>query len=72
MKKCNDCNVEMIYGFGIRADEKISIDNMFRLYLVKNESDYYGERISDEEIKCRICPKCGKIELYINPECINE
>ena len=68
MKKCKDCNVEMKEGLGIRADEQVSIDNMFRLYITKNDKDYYGSRISEEEVKCRICPKCGKVELFINPE----
>lgn len=67
MKNCSDCNVYMIEGLGIRADESISIDNAYRLYIVENENSYYGKRLSEKEIKCRICPICGKIELYIDP-----
>lgn len=68
MKKCNECNVEMTEGLGIRADEGVSVDNKFKLYIVKNEESYYGRRLSDNEVKCRICPNCGKVELYINPD----
>lgn len=68
MKKCKDCNVEMLEDLGIRADEQTSIDNMFRLYIIKKPRDYYGKRISKDEVKCRICPECGKVELYINPD----
>ena len=68
MKKCTDCNIEMKEGFGIRADEQVSINNTFKLYIVKNDKDYYGHRISKNDVKCRICPNCGKVELYINPE----
>ena len=67
MKKCSDCNVEMIEGYGIRADEKVSIDNKYRLYITKNDTAYYGRRLFDTEVKCRICPECGKVELYVVP-----
>ena len=67
MKKCSDCNVEILEGYGIRADEKISIDNKYRLYITKNEEDYYGKRFFKSVIKCRICPECNKVELYIIP-----
>lgn len=68
MKKCSDCNIEMIDSLGIRADEQVSIDNMFKLYIIKNPEDYYGRRVSEHEVKCRICPECGKVELYIDPK----
>ena len=68
MKKCTDCDVEMSEGYGIRVDEPKSVDNEYRIYITNNEKEYFGKRISENEVKCRICPKCGKIELYINPD----
>jgi len=65
--KCERCNIDMTEGLGIRADEQVSIDNMYRLYVINNPNDYYGRRISEKEVKCRICPMCGKVELYIEP-----
>ena len=70
MKKCSECNVDMIEELGIRADEELSIDNRFRLYITSNPKDYFGTRLS-EEVKCRVCPKCGKLELYIDPKELN-
>lgn len=72
MKICSDCNVEMIEKLGIRADELNGIDNSFRLFITKNEDDYYVRRLERFEfVKCRICPKCGKVELYVNPDILN-
>lgn len=70
MKKCSECNIEMVEGLGIRADEGVSIDNKFKLYIVKNEQSYYGRRLSKKEVKCRICPICGKVELYMDPNAL--
>lgn len=74
MKKCSDCDVEMIEEYGIRVDEPISVRNEERMYIVSKKEDFFGERIgeNDEEVNCRVCPNCGKIELYINTELIKE
>ena len=34
----------------------------------RNLFDENKAKISDNYVRCRICPKCGKIELYANPD----
>jgi hypothetical protein len=68
MKKCVDCNVEMIEGYGIRPGKHGRGHTDEFLYLVKDGSEHFGIKINQSWIKCRVCPNCGKIELYIEPE----
>ena len=69
MKKCSECNVEMVEGLGIRSEDPVDVENNHRLYIVTREDDYYARRISHKHnVRCRICPNCGKVELFINPE----
>ncbi len=73
MKECKDCNVKMIENCTLTGQHPFEIG-------VDGESDIFvqipdGEKKSflgfkydsfDEHIvKARICPKCGKVELYI-------
>ena len=70
MKKCSDCNIEMLEKYNVIPGERITkyIEPNL-LYVVVAENNYYNaEKISDNYVKCRICPKCGKIELYANPD----
>ena len=61
VKKCSDCDVIMIgetdlhtdYIGGARFDEQIYLD----LEIIKK-----GPR----RVKARVCPVCGKVELYID------
>lgn len=71
MKKCFECNVEMIDNLGIRSDESNSINNSYKLYIIKNPQSFFGRRASKKEVSCRICPNCGKVELYIDPNELN-
>lgn len=43
------------------ADIKIS-------KLKKSKSSWLGEKLNLEELTAWYCPKCGKVELYTEPE----
>ena len=59
MKKCSDCNVEMINDTSIHTDyvggssfeECIYLTVMYRPAL---------------RVKARVCTNCGKVELYVD------
>ena len=72
MKKCNECNCEMIedckikgkhpfeHNVNERVDIKISVPTCEKgtfLGIQYDITNQFG-------LKARICPKCGKIELY--------
>ena len=72
MKKCNDCNVEMVeaerlhtdYVGGARMEERIYVDyddeeNGFTPLLG-------NKKISIKMVRARVCPQCGKVELYVD------
>ena len=75
MKKCNDCNVEMINseihtdycgGHTFDTQIRVSIPNGFdkRKSIFGKEMEI--ENYINEQVKARVCPKCGKVELYID------
>jgi ssDNA-binding Zn-finger/Zn-ribbon topoisomerase 1 len=72
MKKCSDCNVEMIektnlhtdYVGGTRIEEEIYLDyadeeNGFNVL-------FSNEKKSIRRVKARLCPQCGKVELFVD------
>ena len=72
MKKCVDCNVDMIedavihtdYVGGVEFEEQIFVEyydeeNGFKPLLGK-------KKMSIRQAKARVCPKCGKVELYVD------
>jgi len=76
MKKCNECNIEMIentnlhtdYVGGTSFDEQIYLSYINGSITTKNifgkekvKSNYINERV-----KARVCPSCGKVELFID------
>ena len=67
MKKCIDCNIEMIEKYGIRPGEHATGHTDHFLYLVKDDNQHYGIKLNQKWVRCRICPNCGKIELFIDP-----
>lgn len=72
MKKCIECNVDMKENYGIRPGRHATGHTDRFLYIVGNDNDHFGIKISHDWIKCRICPKCGKIELYLDPTLLHE
>ncbi len=74
MKKCKDCNVEMIdgslYGEPMFMDMEHDIDKFYVDIKTGDTTNFFGLKIDNPkrlELKVKVCPKCGKVELYINP-----
>lgn len=79
MKKCSDCNVEMINSeISGQHPFEIGVDGESDLYvrLSKGKKEVKGlfgkTRVINDyieyQVKSRTCPKCGKVELYIDLE----
>ena len=76
MKKCSECNVEMIedwvidgqHPFELGADGRTDIS----VHVPTNEEgSFLGikyDKTIELDLKARVCPKCGKVELYVNSE----
>jgi hypothetical protein len=79
MKICRDCNVEMIencifdgqHPFELGADGEVDIS----VHIPTNEKgSFLGikyDKTITSNVKARVCPKCGKIELYANLDNLN-
>lgn len=74
MKKCNECNVEMIKNgkilsklrYEIGADAKSDI---FVEIPTGEKASFLGMKVDKTdiyEVRVRICPNCGKVETYID------
>lgn len=74
MKKCNDCNVEMIEDTNLHTDYVGGYDFETRLYLTFDDEEngskmlFSDKKISTKQVKARVCPTCGKVELYLDLE----
>lgn len=74
MKKCSDCNVEMIDASLFGKPRFIDMDHDINKFYVDiktgNKSSFLGMQV-DETKRCdlnvRVCPRCGKVELYVSP-----
>lgn len=66
MKECKDCNVKMVeFTRNLRSNLK-TFDS-------KDEIVFYNYNTNSlltpwDFVKARVCPECGKLELYIDPE----
>ena len=73
MKKCSDCNVEMIEDCKIDGQHpfEVGVDGRTDLSIhvpTGEEGKFLGikyDKAKKYKLKARLCPKCGKIELYI-------
>ena len=72
MKQCSDCKVDMIEDTSIHTDYVGGTSFDERIYL-DYEDEEHGtklllskKKISKKQIKARVCPKCGKVELYVD------
>lgn len=77
MKKCKNCNVEMVDAeISGQHPLEIGIDSQTVLYVnfSKGKEEVKGlfgktkivENYDRKEIKAKLCPECGKIELYVD------
>lgn len=72
MKKCNECNVEMIDGklegqhpFEIGVDGRTDMFVQIQTGEKKKFLGFEYDGTVRKPIKTRICPNCGKVELYV-------
>lgn len=72
MKKCKDCNIEMIEDTNLHTDYVGGVDFEERIYLDYNDEEngfkvlFSNKKISKRRVKARLCPNCGKVELYVD------
>ena len=78
MKKCAICNTELLEDF------EVSVDQNFEVGASAHSTINVNKAIGDSEksflvikipkttggyiSKATVCPKCGKVDLYIKPE----
>ncbi len=74
MKKCNECNVDMIDNCKVKGQHPFEIgidgESDISIHIPTNEKgSFLGIQFDKEitkELKARVCPNCGKVELYID------
>ena len=74
MKKCSDCNVEMIDNCRVDGQHAFEIgedgrSDLFLKISTGEKSSFIGipfDVMNNYKIKARVCPKCGKVEMYVN------
>ena len=75
MKKCNECNTVMIDNCIIEGQHPFEIGVYGRtdisIHIPTNEKgDFLGikyDKVKSVNPKLRVCPKCGKVEMYVDP-----
>ena len=78
MKKCNDCNVEMIDGNNLHTDYVGGQTFEEQIFLDYDDEEHgskvlFGnKKISKKRLKARVCPSCGKVELYVDIDKIGD
>lgn len=78
MKECENCKIEMIDNAELRGQHPFEhgVDGTSTIYVsyidgVKQVKGLFGKVKEEEnhcafELKARVCPKCGKVELYVD------
>ena len=72
MKKCTDCNVIMIEDTNLHTDYVGGVKFEEQIYLTYGDEQngtkplFGSNKISTKRVKARVCPNCGKVELYID------
>lgn len=72
MKICKDCNIEMIEGKNLHTDYVGGVKYEEQIFLdYEDEKNGYKElfgdnKISKKRLKARVCPNCGKVEMYVD------
>ena len=71
MKKCSDCSTIMIEDNNLHTDFVGGTSFESQIYLTYNDEEngtktlFGAKKISTKRVKARVCPNCGKVELYI-------
>ena len=74
MKKCSECNIEMIDNCTIEGQHpfEVGIDGKtdITIHIPTNKKiNFLGLELDNKkeaELKARVCPQCGKVEFYID------
>lgn len=72
MKKCNDCSTVMIEDVNMHTNYVGGVSFEEQIYLTYYDEEngekplLGGKKISTKRIKARVCPNCGKVELYVD------
>lgn len=78
MKECENCKIAMIdnadiIGQHLAEAGRDSMSNIYVSYIdgVKEEKGLFGKvkEVKNHcffDLKARVCPKCGKVELYVD------
>ena len=71
MKKCNECNVEMIENIRIEGQHtfELGASGSSDIEVILPGKGIFSKTI---KVKSRICPNCGKVELYVDKEKVKE
>lgn len=76
MKKCSDCNVEMIDNCKIEGQHpfEVGVDGRTDISIhipTGEKGSFLGlkyDKVNKVKPLARICPNCGKVEFYVNKE----
>ena len=74
MKKCSECNIDMINNCVIQGQHpfELGVDGRtdISIHVPTNEKgSFLGikyDKTINLKLKARVCPKCGKVELYVD------
>ena len=72
MKKCKDCNIEMIEDTNLHTDYVGGVSYEEQIFLDYNDEIngskvlFGNKKISKRRLKARVCPNCGNVELYVD------
>lgn len=62
MKKCSDCNAEMIEDVNLHTDYVGGVSFEEQIFVTHDEAN----KITTRRVRARVCPKCGKVEFYVD------
>lgn len=73
MKKCSGCNVEMIENASVSGKLMYEVGNDAKSHIFINiptgrKNSFLGLNVDEtirEMLKARVCPNCGKVEMYV-------
>ena len=65
MKICSDCNVQMIENIPVEGQQRFEVgaSGSSRIELRVPGSGLLARKV---QLKSRLCPQCGKVELYVD------
>lgn len=64
MKKCIDCNVEMIDDCKLEGEQRFRVGSMDDI----SDISILIPGLHRTKLRARVCPNCGKVEFYVDQE----